>query len=183
MTEQVLPMTSVREERLTSGKERNQETGPTLALGGAANVVTRGHRRTFRTFTVPLVMVLALVLLLTACSGTVNESKAGTVNGKIAESELGVGASASATFNLAPGKYVLICNIRGHYKDGMFTAFQVIDEADSEGAVVNVELGEWFVRADNASVKAGPITFDVSNIGGESHELVIIQTDLAPDDL
>ena len=128
-------------------------------------------------------MVVALALVLAACGGEVNESKAGSVNGKIAQSELGAGNSASVTFNLAPGKYVLFCNLWGHYKDGMHTAFEVIDAAGSQGATVNVELGEWFVNADSASVTAGSITFDVSNRGGKAHEFIIIQTDLAPDAL
>ena len=94
-------------------------------------------------------MVVALALVLAACGGEVNESKAGSVNGKIAQSELGAGNSASVTFNLAPGKYVLFCNLWGHYKDGMHTAFEVIDAAGSQGATVNVELGEWFVKSSN----------------------------------
>lgn len=174
----------VREDNMNSVRESTQEKKPTLVLGGTANVVTRGHRRAVGTVTILLGMAVVLVLVLAACGGgEVNESKAGMVSGKISKSELGVGESASATFDLAPGKYVLFCNLRGHYKNGMYTAFEVIDEADSQGATVNVELGEWFVSADSASVTAGSITFDVSNSGGKSHEFIIIQTDLAPDAL
>ena len=135
------------------------------------------------TFTMLLGLVVAMGLVLAACSGEVNESKAGIVNGKIAKSELGVGEAASVVFDLAPGKYVLFCNLWGHYKDGMYTAFEVVEEVDPQGANVNVQLGEWYIYADNASVTAGPITFAVSNIGDESHEFIIIQTDLAPDAL
>lgn len=35
------------------------------------------------------------------------------------------GASAAVTLDLAPGKYVFICNIAGHYQLGMHTAFVV----------------------------------------------------------
>jgi uncharacterized cupredoxin-like copper-binding protein len=35
------------------------------------------------------------------------------------------GTSKSGSFDLAPGKYVLICNIADHYKAGMLTAFTV----------------------------------------------------------
>ena len=155
-----------------------------MVPGGTGNVATRRHRRTVGAITTLLGMIVALTLVLAACGGgEVNESKSGMVNGKISKSELGAGESASATFNLAPGKYVLFCNLRGHYKNGMYTAFEVIHEADSQGATVNVELGEWFVSADSASVTAGSITFDVSNKGGKAHEFIIIQTDLAPDAL
>ena len=177
---------------MNSVRESTQEKKPTLVLGGTgktgqhtreANVVTSRHRRAVGTITMLLGMVLALALVLAACSGEVNESKVGTVNGKISESELGAGESASATYNLAPGKYVLFCNLWGHYEDGMHIAFEVIDEAGSQGATVNVVLGEWFVATDSATVTAGSITFDVINSGGESHEFIIIQTDLAHDAL
>jgi len=175
---------------MNSVRESTQEKKPAFVLGGTdntgqhtreANVVTSGHRRTVGTVT--MLVGLALALVLAACGGQVNESKAGMVNGKIAKSELGPGESASVVFDLAPGRYVLFCNLWGHYKDGMHTAFEVIDEADPQGATVNVALGEWFVNADGASVTAGSITFDVSNRGGQPHEFIIIQTDLAPDAL
>jgi len=35
------------------------------------------------------------------------------------------GKSASVTIDLAPGKYVFICNVAGHYQLGMHTAFTV----------------------------------------------------------
>ena len=147
--------------------------------------MTSGHRRTIGATTMLLGMAVALALVVAACGGygQVDESKAGMVSGKIAESELGSGKSASGIFDLAPGNYVLFCNLRGHYKNGMFTAFEVIAEAGSQGATVNVELGEWFVDADSASVTSGSITFDVSNRGGQAHEFIIIRTDLAPDAL
>jgi len=35
------------------------------------------------------------------------------------------GGSASVTLDLAPGKYVLICNVAGHYQLGMHISFTV----------------------------------------------------------
>ena len=149
--------------------------------------MTTGHRQAVGTFTMLLGLVVALTLVLAACHGAgggqVDASQSGTTIGKIAKSELGPGKSASGIFDLEPGKYVLICNLWGHYTDGMYTAFEVIDEADSQGATVNVELGEWFVNAGSASVAAGSVTFEVSNRGEQPHEFIIIQTDLAPDAL
>ncbi len=178
---------------MNSLRESTQQKKPALVLGGTgktgqhtreANVVTSGHRRAVGAITMLLGMVVALTLVLAACGwGQVDESQSGMSIGRIAKSELGPGRSASGIFDLAPGKYVLFCNLRGHYTNGMRTAFEVIDEAGSQGATVNVELGEWFVNADSASVTAGSITFDVSNRGGKAHEFIIIQTDLAPDAL
>lgn len=49
---------------------------------------------------------------------------------------------------------------------------------------VQVELGEWFVRASTATVKAGKVTFEARNLGPEDpHELVIVRTDLPADQL
>ena len=177
---------------MNSIRASTPEAKPTLALGGTgetgqhtreAKVVTSGHRRSVGTITMLLGMVVVLGLVLAACDGEVDESKAGVAIAKIAKSELAPGKSAGVVFDLAPGKYVLICNLWGHYEDGMYTAFEVIDEADSQGVTVNVELGEWFINADSASVTARSITFDVSNRGGQAHEFIMIQTDLAPDAL
>ncbi len=39
--------------------------------------------------------------------------------------EVAAGTTKIGTFDLAPGKYVLICNVAGHYQAGMETAFVV----------------------------------------------------------
>jgi uncharacterized cupredoxin-like copper-binding protein len=54
--------------------------------------------------------------------GKVDES-AGQVIGEIEVDELQPGAEASATFQLGSGKYVLLCNLPGHYAQGMRSAF------------------------------------------------------------
>lgn len=65
----------------------------------------------------------------------------------------------------------------------MYAGFTVNSLDDSKRATVGVELGEWFINSDSASVAAGSVTFEVSNIGKSGHELVLIKTDLAPDAL
>ncbi len=54
--------------------------------------------------------------------GTVDES-AGEVIGEIQPSELQPGDQAATTFQLGSGKYVLLCNLPGHYAQGMRSAF------------------------------------------------------------
>ena len=49
--------------------------------------------------------------------------------------------------------------------------------------VVDVTITEWIVAPFPGSVKAGTVTLNAFNIGGEEHELAIIKTDLAPDAL
>jgi len=124
-------------------------------------------------------MVVALTLVLAACGGgQVDASQSGTAIGRIAKSELGPGKLASGIFDLAPGKYVLICNLWGHYTDGMYTAFEVTDEADSQGATVNVELGEWFV----STVAKGRVVAAGQGVGmlRPQHPLPDVQLSLAP---
>lgn len=46
--------------------------------------------------------------------------------GNVGEIEdIAPGTSKEATFDLAPGNYVLICNVEGHYASGMHIAFTV----------------------------------------------------------
>lgn len=57
--------------------------------------------------------------------GTVDESAAGTKVDEIEDSDRGVGKSKSEDFNLAAGKYVIICNLPAHYAGGMSTNLTV----------------------------------------------------------
>ena len=52
----------------------------------------------------------------------VDEDKAGD-KGEV--SELNPGASGTLTVFLKPGKYLLICNVPGHFEAGMWTEFEV----------------------------------------------------------
>lgn len=51
------------------------------------------------------------------------------------------------------------------------------------GGTVEVSLTEFDIRPNPASADGGEITFDVSNAGEETHEIVIVSTDLASGDL
>jgi uncharacterized cupredoxin-like copper-binding protein len=55
-------------------------------------------------------------------SNKVDESAAGDHVGEV---EVEAGSTGAGTFRLTPGKYVLICNIEGHYQAGMTAAFAV----------------------------------------------------------
>lgn len=45
--------------------------------------------------------------------------------GRVGEVEVKPKKSGTLTVSLKAGKYVLICNVRGHYKAGQFSAFTV----------------------------------------------------------
>ena len=65
------------------------------------------------------------------------------------------------------------------------------DDDDSDGgngdtagsSVVNLDLFEYQIVPDLDAVAAGSVTFNASNVGGATHELVIVKTDIAPDAL
>jgi uncharacterized cupredoxin-like copper-binding protein len=51
------------------------------------------------------------------------------------------------------------------------------------GGKVQVGLAEFTITPDQPTVKAGTFTFDVTNDGTTTHEMVLIKTDDAPADL
>jgi uncharacterized cupredoxin-like copper-binding protein len=50
-------------------------------------------------------------------------------------------------------------------------------------SAINAQLVDWKITFDNATGKAGSITFSVSNKGANTHEFVVVKTDLAADKL
>ena len=52
--------------------------------------------------------------------------------------------------------------------------------APTGGSAVNGVLDEWSVRADAATVHAGPVTFTFRNTGTVIHEMLLTRTDIAP---
>ena len=59
-------------------------------------------------------------------------SKLKVTNGRVSEKgsvgeveDIGPGKSKKLSLNLKKGKYVLICNLPGHYKAGMYSSFTV----------------------------------------------------------
>jgi uncharacterized cupredoxin-like copper-binding protein len=54
---------------------------------------------------------------------------------------------------------------------------------DDGGEGVGVTLSEFAIAVDSGSTSAGEVTFNIENGGAETHEFVVIQTDLAPAEL
>jgi uncharacterized cupredoxin-like copper-binding protein len=61
-------------------------------------------------------------LALLSGASKVDEEAAGE---NVGEVEVEAGTTGAGTFELAPGKYVLVCNVLSHYMAGMFAAFEV----------------------------------------------------------
>ena len=60
---------------------------------------------------------------LPVSGGRVDEAKAGEEIGEIEEFD--PGKTEKGTFDLKAGKYALICNVAGHYEQGMYVPFEV----------------------------------------------------------
>ena len=69
-------------------------------------------------------------LALLAGASKVDEEGVGE---NVGEVEVEAGATGAATFELEPGKYVLICNVLTHYMAGMYSAFEVKESAATAG--------------------------------------------------
>jgi uncharacterized cupredoxin-like copper-binding protein len=90
---------------------------------------------------------------------------------------------------LAPGKYVLVCNLARHYGLGMRAAFTVTGPTAPPSAT-DVTLsdtkgldGPMTVTPSVSTVKAGDVTFNVKNTGTVEHELIVLKTDLPFDQI
>ena len=118
--------------------------------------------------------------------GTADES---TSVGEAADIQ--AGGSKSVTLTLPPGKYVLLCNLPGHYKGGMYATFTATDSAKAPAPIngttdVSVALASaspFSLIPTVGSVKAGPTRFIVANYGTMSHEMVVVKTNKTPKQL
>jgi uncharacterized cupredoxin-like copper-binding protein len=87
--------------------------------------------------------------------------------------------------DMVVGKYVLVCNIAGHYATGMRAAFAV----QGPRSIVDVTLtdtnghGPMGLKLSPNNVPAGDVTFVVKNAGTIVHEAVVLQTDVPSDRL
>ncbi|MGI8504350.1 MAG: sulfocyanin-like copper-binding protein [Hassallia sp.] len=57
--------------------------------------------------------------------GRLDTDKAGKEIGEIEEDDLKSGATKTLKVNLTPGKYLIVCNLPGHFKAGMRTFLTV----------------------------------------------------------
>jgi len=111
--------------------------------------------------------------------------------GETGDPNLKPGETRSFTVKLAAGKYVLVCNLAGHYQMGMRAPFTVTLAGQSALApsTINVQLtdhgsnGPMSVTPDSFVGAAGKITFVVKNAGTMEHEMIVLKTDTPFDQL
>ena len=111
--------------------------------------------------------------------------------GETGDPNLKPGETRSFTVKLTAGKYVLVCNLAGHYQMGMRAPFTVTPAPQSTAApsTINVQLtdhgpnGPMSVTPDSFTGAAGKITFVVKNAGTMEHEMIVLKTDTPFDQL
>jgi uncharacterized cupredoxin-like copper-binding protein len=86
------------------------------------------------------------------------------------------------TTALTPGHYVLICNLPGHYNNGMHTAFTVAEPATTP-PVVQATVKDFSITVPDHTITPGLVDFAVTDVGPTAHEFVIFASDAAPGDL
>ena len=97
-------------------------TPATAAAGIVSFEVTNGSKDTVHEMIVMYLADPAQALPYIVGDSKVDEDKAGD-KGEV--SELDPGKSGTLTVALKPGKYILICNVAGHFMAGMWTPFEV----------------------------------------------------------
>ena len=105
-------------------------------------------------------------------------------------SEWAVDKAKVLKVTLDPGNYQLLCNIAGHYANGMHIPF-VVEKGSSVAPVkkkpttkvlsnaVTGSVKEWEVDVDAAGAAAGDVTFTMTNNGTIQHEFLVVKTDIA----
>jgi uncharacterized cupredoxin-like copper-binding protein len=105
--------------------------------------------------------------------------------------EWAVNESKVLKVNLEAGTYELLCNIEGHYGNGMHTSFTVMpaEESVTESTVPETEVvsnditgsvQEWAVGVSAHEALAGDVKFTIENQGTIPHEFIIVKTEFAP---
>ncbi len=62
-------------------------------------------------------------------------------------------------------------------------AFGVLGGCAGNDSTITATLTEHEIALDSSALDAGEVTFEISNVGEETHELVVVRTSLGPDSL
>lgn len=98
----------------------------------------------------------------------------------------GPGGTSAVTLDLLPGSYAVICVIPGpdgmpHFAMGMAAPLEVTAPADpvldAPVADFRIDLMEMMFHGIEPEVAAGPATWEVANVGGQMHELILFKAD------
>ena len=100
---------------------------------------------------------------------SMKSQQASEVGAKGEIEEFAAGRTKRLTLTLKPGKYVLLCNLPGHYKRGQFAAF-VVTPAAAQTTHVSVSMFEMGFKLSQTKVPRGTVVFQVRNDGKLPHD-------------
>ena len=101
----------------------DEETGAAAFTANAGEITFEVHNEGSRSHNLVIIRTDLAADALPSLVGLVDEEAAGEKIGEIEEFLRDVVEVGS--FTLTPGRYVLICNLRGHYQSGMFAELTV----------------------------------------------------------
>jgi hypothetical protein len=104
---------------------------------------------------------IAMLLLLAGCAAD-DGTGVRTVDSGAPSGSGGASGSGSGS-GTASGPAAAVC--------------KPVGDASTADTKVTVELSEWTVAPEPASVKPGTITFEAANVGVDAHELVVVRAD------
>ena len=135
-------------------------------------------------------------MLLDSVDATTNRIDEETLDVVDEQPEYEPGTTATLTVTLPKGHYVVMCNIEGHYKNGMFADLIITDSADGSvvertpvpepvadiGPVAGTEK-EWAIEISSSLHEAGTTTFNLQNLGTIAHEFLVVRSDKSATEL
>ena len=68
-----------------------------------------------------------------------------------------------------------MCNIAGHYQQGMYADLEIAEPAVSSGNIAGTQ-GEWLIELDSYTHVAGEMTFNLTNSGSMPHEFLVVRS-------
>lgn len=81
------------------------------------------------------------------------------------------GLTKRITLTLKPGKYVLLCNVPGHYKRGQAISLVVTPRPRHRRPRTDVSAFEMGFKLSRTTVPRGTVVFHVTNDGNAPHDL------------
>ena len=84
--------------------------------------------------------------------------------------EFAPGRTKRLTLTLAPGNYVLLCNLPGHYKRGQAVRLVVTAASAAQTTHVSVSAFEMGFKLSKTTVPHGTVVFEVRNDGKLPHD-------------
>ena len=135
-------------------------------------------------------------MLLDSVDATTNRIDEETLDVVDEQPEYEPGTTATLTVTLPKGHYVVMCNIEGHYKNGMFADLIISDSPDGSvvertqapepvadiGPVAGTEK-EWAIEISSSLHEAGTTTFNLQNLGTIAHEFLVVRSDKSATEL